>query len=281
MIFWIASYPKSGNTWIRSFISTYYLSNSESFDFNFLKKIKQFPHEKYFNNKLKDINEAITNWNDAQKKIIEDEKIIFLKTHSALMAINNKNFTSEKYSLGGIYIIRDPRNVITSLKNHYSLSFQDSFEFMTNKNKYLIDDRQNEINYGNFQFISSWTNNYKSWKNYKKFEILFVKYEDLENNTLNTFLKILSFVNKLLKIKSEINEKRVQNILSSIDFDNLKKKESIEGFEESVYSKTTGKKVSFFNLGKKNKWQKMLTIEQIEKLNKEFKKDLIDLNYEF
>ena len=53
MIFWIASYPKSGNTWVRSFISTYYFSNNENFEFEYLKNIKQFPHEKFFKKKNK------------------------------------------------------------------------------------------------------------------------------------------------------------------------------------------------------------------------------------
>ena len=281
MIFWIASYPKSGNTWIRSFISTYYLSNSENFEFNLLKQIRQFPHEKFFTNRLENINEAISNWENAQKQIIKNKKIVFLKTHAALMAINNKHFTSEKYSIGGIYIVRDPRNVITSLANHYNLDFKDSFKFMTNKNKYLINDNIKKINYGNFQFISSWKDHYKSWKYYKKFRILYIKYEDLENNPLDMFLKIISFINEIQNIKTKIDNSRVKKILNSINFDNLKKKESIEGFEESVYSKTTGKKINFFNLGKKNKWKKILTKEQIETLNEEFKSDIIKLNYEF
>ena len=55
MIFWLASYPKSGNTWIRSFISTYYLTNSDTFEFSYLKNIMQFPHERFFDKEIKDI----------------------------------------------------------------------------------------------------------------------------------------------------------------------------------------------------------------------------------
>ena len=263
-----------------TFKVSHYLDKVNSTELENLEKREDGKFEildvKLDNRKTKNLDKE--NLKSNEKNQIQKLAVI-AKSVPVQTAINNKNFTSEKYSLGGIYIIRDPRNVITSLKNHYSLSFQDSFEFMTNKNKYLIDDRQNEINYGNFQFISSWTNNYKSWKNYKKFEILFVKYEDLENNTLNTFLKILSFVNKLLKIKSEINEKRVQNILSSIDFDNLKKKESIEGFEESVYNKETGQKKRFFNLGFNNRWEKILPKNMLSKLNANLQNELNELGY--
>ena len=86
---------------------------------------------------------------------------------------------------------------------------------MTNKNKYLINDNIKKINYGNFQFISSWKDHYKSWKYYKKFRILYIKYEDLENNPLDMFLKIISFINEyyssgkkyVFESSSEIKEK--------------------------------------------------------------------------
>ena len=48
MIFWIASYPKSGNTWLRALIATYYYSNDGIFNDVLLKKIDQFPTSRYF-----------------------------------------------------------------------------------------------------------------------------------------------------------------------------------------------------------------------------------------
>ena len=47
MIIWIASYPKSGNTWVRSFLSAYLYSNDGSFSFDLLRKIQQFPKASY------------------------------------------------------------------------------------------------------------------------------------------------------------------------------------------------------------------------------------------
>ena len=119
MIVWISSYPKSGNTWIRTFISTYYLSSNDKFDFSMLKNIRQFPHEKFFIKKITDINSAINNWDLAQNNINLKNGLIFLKTHAALVKINNIPFTTNKNTLGAIYVVRDPRNVVTSLANHF------------------------------------------------------------------------------------------------------------------------------------------------------------------
>ena len=48
MIIWLASYPKSGNTWLRAFLSTYLYGDNNKFDFSLLKKIPKFPHKKLF-----------------------------------------------------------------------------------------------------------------------------------------------------------------------------------------------------------------------------------------
>ena len=48
MIIWLASYPKSGNTWVRSIISTLLYSNDGNFNFELIKKVSQFPEKKYF-----------------------------------------------------------------------------------------------------------------------------------------------------------------------------------------------------------------------------------------
>ena len=277
MIIWLASYPKSGNTWIRTFISTYYFTNKDTFNFNYLKNIKQFPHENFFENNIKDINSAINSWDQAQKKINFKNKIIFLKTHSALATINKCRFTSKEHSIASIYIVRDPRNVITSLSNHNQLNFDQALEFMTNSKKYLIN-KKNINNFANFTFLSSWSEHYKSWKNNTQFKIFFLKYEDLEKKPEETFKKIISFINKVINKDENIDIKRVKKIINSISFDKLKKQEEKNGFPEAINNEN--KKINFFYLGKKNKWNKILKNNQVNLLNKKFDTDLKKLHYE-
>ena len=76
MIFWIASYPKSGNTWLRALISTYYFSKDGAFDESLLKKIDQFPTRKYFSDfeyNQKVIGDTCKYWIKAQEKINIDK----------------------------------------------------------------------------------------------------------------------------------------------------------------------------------------------------------------
>ena len=69
------------------------------------------------------------------------------------------------------------------------------------------------------------------------------------------------------------------NSIKSTNFSNLKNKELNEGFEESVYSNKSGKKINFFNLGFSNRWQKLLPMDIKDKVNEKFKKNLEELNY--
>ena len=277
MIVWISSYPKSGNTWVRTFISTYYLSSNDKFDFSMLKNIRQFPHEKFFNKKISDMNSAINNWDLAQNNINLKNKLIFLKTHAALVKINNIPFTNNKHTLGAIYIVRDPRNIVTSLSNHYQLTFEESLEFMTNKKKFLL--KKNDLsNFGNFTFLNSWSEHYKSWLYTKEFNLLFIKYEDLENDTLNTFKKIVKFVNKITIKEDKIDIDRIIKIIDSISFETLKKKENVEGFPEAIMNNEK-QKINFFYLGKKNRWQKLLSPKQMDTINNIFGEDLKKLKY--
>ena len=277
MILWISSYPKSGNTWVRTFLSTYYFSKNSEFNFNLLKNIKQFPHEKFFNQKINNIQSAIDNWDKAQTKINSINKFIFLKTHSALVKINNTPFTSKKHTAGGIYIVRDPRNVITSMSNHYQLDFDETLKFMTDEKKFLIDNNKYN-NFANFTFLNSWSNHYKSWMENKQFDTLFIKYEDLEKNTKDTFFLILKFINNTKGINDKIDIDRMCKIISSIDFKKLQTKEEKEGFPESIAANNN--KIKFFYLGKRNKWKNILSANQINLVNRIFRKDLEKLGYE-
>ena len=281
MIFWIASYPKSGNTWLRALISSYYFSKDGVFKKDIIKNIDQFPEKIHFSNFNYDHKNIIGTtqfWIKAQEKINSDRKVKFFKTHNIFGKINKQPFTNKSNSIACIYIVRDPRNVITSLKNHYELSYNEAYDFITNEKKYIYD--QHKLNdYSDFQFIGSWKTNFQSWKYQKEIPIKFIKYENLLSETFTTALDIVEFINKILKNKKSVDKKKLENSVNSTSFDKLKVEETIEGFSEAIISKQKDKKIPFFYLGPKNDWKKILDKKMQNQLNTVFMKNLKELLY--
>ena len=125
MIFWISSYPKSGNTWLRALLSAYYFTKDGTFNNDdLLANISQFPEKKYFDHfhYERDIpGETVKFMIKAQEIINDDKKIRFFKTHNFLGLMGGYEFTNIK-NIFGVAYVRDPRNVITSIKNHFETS---------------------------------------------------------------------------------------------------------------------------------------------------------------
>tara|TARA_Y100000768_G_scaffold381362_1_gene359889 strand:- start:119 stop:967 length:849 start_codon:yes stop_codon:yes gene_type:complete len=281
MIFWIASYPKSGNTWVRALISSYYFSDKGTFSEELIKKIGQFPEEIYFNGfdyKKDIVSDTSRFWIKAQERINMSQKIKFFKTHNSLSSINNNYFTNKENTIACIYVVRDPRNLITSLKNHYELNYEEALSFMTNDKKFIYDPRKNN-DFSDFQFISSWEKNFLSWKNQNEFPVKIIKYEDLLDKTYFIFEDLIKFINKIIKSNKKIQKEKLKNSINSTTFDKLKNYEKKYGFSEAIKSKNYNKTIPFFHLGPDNDWKKILEKDFQKKLNNTFSSSLKNLSY--
>ena len=276
MIIWIASYPKSGNTYIRSFLSAYYFSNNGVFSFDLLKKIEQFPDIQFFDGFISNKEDAAKNWLPMQKKLLFNKNVKFLKTHSAYGAFDNYPFTSSEVTLGAIYIVRDPRNIILSLMNHFSLNEDKALEMLFDQNRGI---KSEDSNYASYSFLSTWANHVKSWSNIKSFKTIFLKYEDLKDDQNKILQNLIHFINTLLNNNKGIDFQKFEKALETTKFDILKKKESESGFPEAVISKNQKKNVPFFNIGFHNDWKKNLSDVTVKKIENKFEKEMKLLGY--
>ena len=217
-----------------------------------------------------------------KKKINSDKNLRFFKTHNMLGKFKGYPFTKAETTLGTIYIVRDPRNVITSLKNHYSLSnYIEAKEFLFNENKILTlseDQKSLYLKSKKFplaQFVGSWKSHYLSWKNMKK-NYLIVRYEDLIENSIEEFTRVAEFVGNLLNVK--FTKDQIYNAINSSSFEKLKKMEDDHGFAESNVNKD-GKRNKFFFLGPNNDWRKLLEKTIINDIEKKIEKEMKELKY--
>ena len=283
MIIWIASYPKSGNTWVRALLSYYFFSKEKRFNFDILKHIPNFNISDFVdeNNKFSSNLDYADKALDMQKFICKKFKInTFFKTHSALNKIQNNYFTDKSVSLGCIYIVRDPRNVVTSYKNFESWDYRKTLNFMTNKNSFLYSSKstQKKLKIKGMEIISSWAQHYDSWvKNQLGVSVCLIKYENLINDTLLELEKMFEFIKKL---NSEKNAKfdldRGKATVLETNFKNLKQLEQRVGFSEKEEKNRTH---AFFNQGKLNDWNSILPKEIKKNIENNFYKEMKELGY--
>jgi hypothetical protein len=282
-IIWIASYPKSGNTWLRAIVSSMLYTAKGSFNFDLLKLIQQFDKiERYkylkelnikdfnkINNNIKNISK---HWIDSQKKIFLDNKInpiynIF-KTHSANLNVNTNQFTNINLSAGCIYIVRDPREVTVSFSKHFNKSYDETVDFITNKNSCL-----SPLKKGSLVLVSSWDINYQSWK-ISNIPTLFIKYENVLKDSEKEILKIYNFLNILLELNKENIDHMVKNIAENTKIEIFRNHE--KKFKFSEKSKFNN---NFFGDAKSDSWKEKLSKFHISKIEEKFEKTLIDLEY--
>ena len=204
MFVWLASYPKSGNTLVRALLASYFFSKDGNFNFETIQNIKQFPSSDLFEKigiDIKNEKEVIKNYIKVQESINQKNSVQFLKTHSYLFNIKNNAFTDLKNTLGVIYIIRDPRNVVSSYSHHFAISIDEATHQITNSIHWGGDLTSKSISDRTKVYLGSWSSNYHSWKSFKSTgKYLLIKYEDLINNKKETFVKILEFIHRLQKV---------------------------------------------------------------------------------
>ncbi len=285
MIIWLASYPKSGNTWLRFFIISLLMGKKTDLNLNHLRAILAYPHSTQFEGLISDffdLEEIAKNWIVSQKKANSDKNLRFFKTHNMLGKYKGYAFTDVENTLGTIHIVRDPRNVITSVKNHYSLSnYDEATKFIFKENQILsLSERQKNLylkskKFPLTQFVGSWKTHYLSWKNMKK-NYLLVRYEDLMENPKNEFTKITDFIGNLLKLK--FTEDQIDNAINLSSFDRLEKMEKVHGFTESTID-NEGNRNKFFYLGPKNNWREILDAKISENIEQEFQQEMKELDY--
>jgi len=276
-IIWISSYPKSGNTFLRILLSSYFFSSSGIFEQKLLGKIPEFSKDFMNFERDNDPSKEILKWNQIQENIpAMTGNYNFLKTHIANIKIKNEIFSiNSKITLGAIYIVRDPRNVVLSIKDHFQVSENESLKFLINKDNCLCT-RNNNLSKG-YVPILDWESNFLSWENDKRFKTLLIRYEDLILNTEEILLKILKFIKNYIKFN--LDEKKIINVINSTKFNKLKKLEKEQGFIEKNSMSIQNNIKPFFNKGVKRNFKEELSDNIINIIEKKYSNTMLKLGY--
>ena len=286
-IFWVASYPRSGNTWMRAILSSLFFAEEGKFNFNLLNHIRHFENADKYDfvrtlsmhdfSKLNELPVIAKYWLEAQERINISEDFAFFKTHSGNVTLNKHKYTNEENVLGLIYMVRDPRDVVVSYSKYLNKSIDDIIATITNKNAVAYSGLRGK---GLYPFLlGSWDIHYRSWR-VLDVPRLVIKYETLLKETKQTINQIADFFVQNYGFDFKNIETKINNILETTSFGLLLKSEKQQGFNEAPYFfSKKGSADYFFRKGKDRQWEKELTSAQLNKIEDSFEATMKELGY--
>lgn len=243
---WLASYPKSGNTWVRIFLANLMANNEQPIDINELQEFSIASNRDAFDElsglsssdlTLEEIERLRPHVYEVQSDNATEK--LFLKIHDAYVyTCEGIPLVSTKATNKALYIIRNPLDVAVSFAHHLGVTNEKAVENMCNE-QFAFCNKTVKLHKQLEQKLLSWEKHVISWTNQQNIPVKVVRYEDLLHQPESTFTSIVDFF--------ELNYTKSQ-ILSAIQnssFSELKKQEEAHGFiEKSPQAK------SFFRKGK-------------------------------
>src|SRR5688572_19937875 len=245
-IYWIASYPKSGNTWTRAFL-TAVVTGAEHLDLDTLQQVAPYenlgPYYELF------MTKPIAQASDAeiararpmaQRAIAASaEKFLFLKTHSMLVQHLGTPTITADVTAGAIYIIRNPLDVAISYSEFRNREIDKTIEVM-NKHDRVIGRPRNAA----YEVTGSWVAHVRSWTAKPHKQMLILRYEDMLADPATEFGKVMTF------LRMDVDATQIERAIQASSFEALKSAEEAAGFKERP--KGTER---FFRAGSTDQWR--------------------------
>jgi hypothetical protein len=258
-ILWLASYPKSGNTWMRAFLANLIVDAPAPLP---LKRIGEVcpsePAELWFrplvDGKVADLSarEVAALRVKAQERAVGlNKNVVPMKTHSYLGEDCGHPIISMKATFGAVYIIRDPRDVLLSAADHFGKTLEAMIAMMADPLATAMPMPGTIVH----ELQSSWSNHVESWTRWNHPGIFTVRYEDLLADPFDQFGRVARHFG------ITADKARIKKAVEFSAFKQLQKMEATEGFvERSIHSER------FFRSGRSGGWQDKLTPDQVARI---------------
>lgn len=270
---WLASYPKSGNTWMRLFLHALKTGAEQINDFEKIESTNGIASSRAIIDNYLGINSSDLPDKDVQKlrpevyalwaQDLKEETIV--KVHDATFHAGIQLFPKE-LTKKAIYVIRNPFDMVASYANHMNRSIEKSIFELCNGEGALAGNEL-KLNLQVKQYLGSWSDHYNSWRNVFHDNITVVKYEDMLGDPIPTFTKVVSALNW------SYDEQAIVKAIKASSFNNLKNAEEKNGFKEQP------RNGSFFRLGKSGNWRKEISMEQAQTIINRHYFTLLEMGY--
>jgi hypothetical protein len=258
---WLASYPKSGNTWTRNFLHNILRGEGgegESFDINQMTGLTTWDsgqqwYQPHLDNPLEECSKeqvAAVRLKANESMAAATPDLVFVKTHNAMVADRGAPMINPKFTAGAVYIVRNPLDVAISYSFHLNKTIDETIKFMNLKG--MQSQNAEKMAY---EVQSSWMENVYSWTRKENPSLFVMRYEDMLANPVKTFGKLVNF----LKIK--VSRRQLDEAIEASSFKKLTAQEDEKEFQEKPKDAE-----KFFRKGESDQWKETLNKDQIEEI---------------
>jgi hypothetical protein len=257
-IVWLASYPKSGNTWMRAFLQNLLLNPEQAADINVMDRFCYSDshihwYEKAAGGSIAGMLPAdIMALTPKTHRLMTQSKpeSVFVKTHNMLANNWETPTITLSETLAVIHVVRNPLDVTLSLADHFGFTADEAIDFLNDPSASTLQDDANVP-----QAYGSWSDHYNSWEKFNPQYYRCIRYEDMLLKPEKTFGGVMKF----LGIRFPKN--RLIKAIKLSSFKSLQQQEKAKGFKER-----SSKSEKFFRKGKAGQWKTELTQGQVDRI---------------
>jgi hypothetical protein len=269
-ILWLASYPKSGNTWVRIFLENLFRNADQPASINDLGVVSvsdALPalYEEAAGRPVSDLSDDDL---DAlrptvQATLASRPETTIVKTHNRLATYKTHPLISLDQTMGAIYVVRNVFDVVVSLADHYGFTLDQAIDGLAS------DDMKTRTTPSAIvQHLGPWGEHVQSWTEIPGFEPLVLRYEDLRTHPFREFSRVVKF------LKLPAKPDRIKKAIRFSNFEEVSRQEKHGGFKERVRADQV-----FFRGGKVGGWRDHLSDRQVQTLIEHHRPVLRALRY--
>ena len=260
-IIWLASYPKSGNTWMRSLLAHYFMPPGQAPDINNLRRFTTADVRQDFFDAAAGrpfATKSLQEWMVVRQRAVRmiaasKPGTHFVKTHCQAVKYMDMDIIPPEVTAGAIYMIRNPFDLAPSFARHQSADIDTAIDRMCNPDTMMGTET------GIRDAMGRWDGHVRTWTKAPGLGRHVVRYEDLLDKPAKTVRKLLDF----LSVKPD--SAKLAKAIKATTFAAMKKQEETLGFQE----RPSGMQ-SFFAKGQAGVWREDLTPAQVGRIRTEF-----------
>ncbi len=258
-ILWLASYPKSGNTWLRAFLANYLknppapmpIDDLPKFIFSdsgapYFAQVAGRPVDRMSFEEIQALRPKVH-----EMFAFSSSDTAFVKTHGALSIHDDIPTITPEFTAGAIYVIRNPLDVAVSYAHHYGKSYDDTVDAMAAEDQVRLPEGGHVHVY-----LGSWSSHVRSWTRAPELKRHLIRYEDMTLRAGKTWRALIKF------LELPLETPRLKKAIKFSSFKVLANQEREGGFVEAV---DVDNRI-FFRKGKIGSWRKELTADQVKRL---------------